>query len=137
MKKILCVLLIAFLLLSGCGPKIDYVAETHMVRSLLQYYEDPALYSIQTLTRYDVSQEEVYYYVQWSYSQAGTSNLDYLAIYDTQTHIVTLAHFRDMESGYFAEVYDQWRKIENKPTYRFSHEEISRILSDARALLAE
>ncbi len=133
MKKEICIILAALLLLTACSPSIDYVYEANTVRGLLEYYEKPEEYSITSLTRYDISETSIYYHVCWTYGPAEGKTFEYLAIYEPRANTVSLAHFADMESGYFAEIYENWQKAEKKPTYSFSPEEIDRIMQDAKS----
>ena len=128
-------LLVLLFTLAACA-QMSYPDEIYMMRGMLRYFDDPDNLTVSVLEKYEVSEKESYYYVEWMYPEDGdTDTHQFLVIYDTQLQLVQLVHFQDMEAGHKANVRKTWNQVKaDGPDRSFTHKEIEEIIDEAVSL---
>ena len=108
--------------------KTEYKDEKIAISCFMKYHDDPNNLIINILEKYNVSEKEIYYYVEWMYPQEN-DNEEYnlLLIYNPNTQSIKLAFFADMEQGLSANVKSKWDEIKHSPDVIFTKDEIHKI----------
>jgi hypothetical protein len=94
----------------------------------MKYTEDPDYLIINALRKYVVSENEIFYYMEWQDGKEEEKEVyKLLIVYNPTTALIKLRHFNDMEQGLYSSVKSKWDEIKDKPDKTFSAEEISEI----------
>lgn len=136
MKRATAVVLLLVLLftLAAC-TQLTYPDEVRMMFRFLRFFENSSTVNVSVLQKYEVSEAEIYYYMEWSYSSDGDEAHKLLAVYDTQSTLVELAYFEDMESCYHANIQQVWDRLKTQePDRTFTQAEIDEIVNEAAGL---
>ena len=111
MKRATAVVLLLVLLftLAAC-TQLTYPDEVRMMFRFLRFFENSSTVNVSVLQKYEVSKLEIYYYVEWASPANAEEPIELLVIYNTQTTLIDLAHFEDMEAGLFADEKQVWER---------------------------
>ncbi len=135
LKKFILVLMCSILVFSlfSCKSKYDYEDEIIAVKRFLIYQNVPDNLMINTLEKYEVSEKEIFYYVKWYEKDVDVNNEVYelLLVYNTQTTLINLRHFNDMDQGLYSAVKTKWDEVKGNPNRTFTAEEINSIKQKA------
>ena len=135
-KIIAAALLVVMLFTMAACAQWSYSDEIQMMYQVLKYFDDYDTLTVNVLEKYNVSETEIYYYVEWVYPENGDNDTyEFLVIYNTQSQIAKLAHFKDMEAGYKADIKKVWDEIKTQePDRTFTRAEIKEIIDEAAVL---
>ncbi|MBE6649293.1 MAG: hypothetical protein E7614_07245 [Ruminococcaceae bacterium] len=98
----------------------------------MKYHEDPNCLIINTLKKYEVSENEIFYYVEWQDEKEEDKEVyELLLVYNPTTALIKLRHFNDMEQGLYSAVKSKWDEIKENPNRTFTADEISKIKQTA------
>lgn len=129
-KKITLVFICLALVFSlfSCGAEYKNKDEILAIERFMKYTEDPDYLIINTLRKYVVSENEIFYYMEWQDGKEEEKEVyKLLVVYNPTTALIKLRHFNDMEQGLYSSVKSKWDEIKDKPDKTFSAEEISEI----------
>lgn len=97
----------------------------------MNYQEDPNYLLINALKKYEVSEYEIFYYIEWQDGKEDKEVYKLLVVYNPTTALIKLRHFNDMEQGMYSTVKSKWGEIKENPTKIFTADEISEIKQTA------
>ena len=121
------VVIIAIIMISG--KKYEYYDEATVVKYYVERFSKPEQLDILALDKYDVSNEQTYYYLKIFYPPVSeTENYEVLLILNHTSRIIKMVNFNDLEAGYYDEIKGVWETTKQKePDQSFSKEVIDEI----------
>ncbi len=118
---ILIVALMFALFLAGCGLGKELAAEISVMNKFTEEFE---VSSVSVLDKYEISENEYYYYLRWKTPEGETSEI--LMIYNSDSDTAKSVALSDMNET----VRNNWNEIKNaRPDRSFSESEIEEIMS--------
>lgn len=122
------VVIVAIVFLAN--QKYEYYDEATVVKYYVERFSKPEELEIRAMERYDVSDEKTYYYLKIFYPPVSeTEEYELLLILDNSSRIVKMAHFDDLEAGYYDEIKEVWENARQEGADKsFSKEVIDEIV---------
>lgn len=126
--RLISICLLFALSLFSCSPADTYEDEINAIAGFLTHHEDFNSLTINALEKYEVSEKEIFYYVEWQDEKEETKETyELLLVYDRASSLVKLRHFSDMEQGLYSNIKAKWDEIKGNPNRKFSDDEINKI----------
>lgn len=112
------------------GKKYEYYDEATVVKYYVERFSKPEELEILALDKYDVSNEQTYYYLKIFYPPVSeTEQYELLLILNHTSRIIKMVNFNDLEAGYYDEIKEIWENTKQKePDESFSQEVIDEIV---------
>ncbi len=112
----------------------EYQEEVNAIKSFMRYFDEPDELIVNSLERYVVAENEIFYYVEWQYPiEYGEEEYSLLLIYNPVIKRVELKHFTDFEGGLYATERIKWESVKDNPDRIFTEEEMTMIKDKAAA----
>ncbi len=137
-KRFILLFICAVLVFSLFSCGYDYQDESNAIRRFMIFHDKPENLIIDTLEKYEISENEIFYFVKWRGGEEDENDtseaFELLVVYNPQSTLIELEHFQDMEQGFSSDTKSKWDEVKNNPTRKFSPDEIKIIMRKAIGL---